>query len=68
MAKGVVNRSYFVRCTFLFSRRCSARFPWAWGIWGMVTRVSTVAFQGIEAVPVDVQVQIVPGFPKLIML
>jgi magnesium chelatase family protein len=30
----------------------------------MVTRVATVAFQGIEAVPVDVQVQIAPGLPK----
>jgi len=29
----------------------------------MVTRVRTVAFQGIEAVPVDVQVQIAPGLP-----
>ena len=27
----------------------------------MVARVSTVAFQGIEAVPVDVQVMIAPG-------
>lgn len=27
----------------------------------MVTRVATVAFQGIDAVPVDVQVQIAPG-------
>ena len=27
----------------------------------MVSRVSTVAFQGIEAVPVDVQVMIAPG-------
>ena len=34
----------------------------------MVTRVATVAFQGIEAVPVDVQVQIVPGFPKMILV
>jgi len=31
----------------------------------MVTRVATVAFQGIEAVPVDVQVQIAPGKPLL---
>ncbi len=31
----------------------------------MVTRVATVAFQGIEAVPVDVQVQIAPGKPIL---
>ena len=27
----------------------------------MVSRISTVAFQGIEAVPVDVQVMIAPG-------
>lgn len=29
----------------------------------MVTTVQTVAFQGIEAVPVDVQAQIAPGLP-----
>lgn len=29
----------------------------------MVTRVHTVAFRGIEAVPVDVQVQLAPGLP-----
>ncbi len=29
----------------------------------MVSHVTTVAFQGIEAVPVDVQVQIAPGNP-----
>ena len=29
----------------------------------MVARVTTVAFQGIEAVPVDVQVQITSGNP-----
>lgn len=34
----------------------------------MVTRVATVAFQGIEAVPVDVQVQIAPGMPKFILV
>lgn len=34
----------------------------------MVTRVATVAFQGIEAVPVDVQVQIAPGVPKFLMV
>ena len=34
----------------------------------MVTRVATVAFQGIEAVPVDVQVQIAPGFPKFLLV
>jgi len=30
----------------------------------MVQRVSTVAFEGIEAVPVDVQVQVAPGMPN----
>ena len=34
----------------------------------MVTRVTTVAFQGIDAVPVDVQVQIAPGLPKFLMV
>ena len=29
----------------------------------MVSRVTTVAFQGIEAIPVDVQVLITPGKP-----
>ncbi len=29
----------------------------------MVVHVRTVAFQGIEAVPVDVQVQIASGMP-----
>ncbi|RYD85548.1 MAG: ATP-binding protein, partial [Sphingomonadales bacterium] len=34
----------------------------------MVTRVATVAFQGIEAVPVDVQVQIAPGLSKFLVV
>ena len=34
----------------------------------MVTRVATVAFQGIEAVPVDVQVQLSPGQPGLLIV
>ena len=34
----------------------------------MVTRVTTVAFQGIEAVPVDVQVQIAPGARKFLLV
>lgn len=34
----------------------------------MVTRVSTIAFQGIEAVPVDVQAQIAPGIPGFILV
>jgi hypothetical protein len=29
----------------------------------MVQRVSTVAFEGIEVRPVDVQVQVAPGLP-----
>ncbi len=38
-------------------------------LWGrMVSHVATVAFQGIEAVPVDVQVQIAPGLPKFIIV
>jgi len=34
----------------------------------MGTRVATVAFEGIEAVPVDVQVQIAPGNPNFILV
>jgi magnesium chelatase family protein len=30
----------------------------------MVARVSTVAFEGIEARAVDVQVQVAPGLPQ----
>ncbi|HTJ56700.1 MAG TPA: magnesium chelatase domain-containing protein, partial [Devosiaceae bacterium] len=34
----------------------------------MVTRIQTVAFQGIEAVLVDVQVQIAPGIPAFLIV
>ncbi len=34
----------------------------------MVAHVTTVSFQGIEAVPVDVQVQVVPGLPSFIIV
>ena len=68
MASGVVNRPYFVRFTFLFSRRGFARLSPGLGHWAMVTRVATVAFQGIEAVPVDVQVQIAPGIAQFILV
>ena len=34
----------------------------------MVARVTTVAFQGIEAVPVDVQAHIAPGWPSLTLV
>ncbi len=30
----------------------------------MIARVTTVAFQGIEVIPIDVQVQITPGLPN----
>jgi magnesium chelatase family protein len=33
----------------------------------MVQRVSTVAFEGIEARSVDVQVQVAPGLPAFSM-
>ena len=35
---------------------------------GMVQRVSTVAFEGIEARAVDVQVQVAPGLPAFAMV
>ena len=34
----------------------------------MVQRVSTVAFEGIEARSVDVQVQVAPGLPHFAMV
>lgn len=34
----------------------------------MVARVSTVSFQGIEAVPIDVQVMVAPGKVNMQML
>jgi magnesium chelatase family protein len=34
----------------------------------MVQRVATVAFQGVEAVPVDVQVQVAPGLPAFTLV
>ncbi len=34
----------------------------------MVAHVTTVAFRGIEAVPVDVQVQIAPGLPTFVIV
>jgi magnesium chelatase family protein len=34
----------------------------------MVQRVSTVAFEGIEARAVDVQVQVAPGLPAFAMV
>jgi hypothetical protein len=37
--------------------------PSLWQRGSMVQRVSTVAFEGIEARAVDVQVQVAPGLP-----
>ena len=34
----------------------------------MVQRVSTVAFEGIEVRPVDVQVQVAPGLPAFTLV
>src|SRR5580692_4922879 len=34
----------------------------------MVSHVSTVAFEGIEVVPIDVQVQVVGGLPRFIIV
>lgn len=34
----------------------------------MVARIQTVAFQGIEAVPVDVQAQFTPGIPAFVIV
>src|SRR6202795_4610728 len=47
---------------FLLSSPSSATFDCRRGV-GMVQRVSTVAFEGIEARAVDVQVQVAPGLP-----
>src|SRR5258708_16394805 len=49
---------------FLFAPRFSASL--SAGLqrkWGMVQRVATVAFEGIEARSVTVQVQVAPGLP-----
>jgi magnesium chelatase family protein len=46
-------------CASVFSRRV----PEIQGVTGMVQRVATVAFEGIEARQVDVQVQVAPGLP-----
>ena len=39
-----------------------------WGRRGVVTKVRTVAFRGIEALLVDVQVQIAPGIPTFLIV
>jgi magnesium chelatase family protein len=51
----------FVLGLFLLMVPFSATFPTSRG--NMVQRVATVAFEGIEARAVDVQVQVAPGLP-----
>jgi magnesium chelatase family protein len=51
----------------LFFRRFYAKVP-ARRASPMVQRVSTVAFEGIEARAVDVQVQVAPGLPAFIIV
>src|SRR5690606_8346678 len=59
-----VRLSRFVLQMFLRLRPGSASFCTATtGGQAMVERVTTVAFQGIEARAVDVQVQVAPGLP-----
>ena len=48
----------------MFLTSLPAPLPWVAEDRGsMVQRVSTVAFEGIEARAVDVQVQVAPGLP-----
>src|SRR4051794_35591582 len=51
---------------FLCNRAFHATFRCRGG--PMVQRVSTVAFEGIEARAVDVQVQVVPGLPNFLIV
>jgi magnesium chelatase family protein len=59
----IVLDSFRKMCNFEDRGQCNASrwlyFGFAGG--GMVSRVSTVAFQGIQAVPVDVQIMVAPG-------
>src|SRR5919198_6697871 len=48
----------------MFLRSCPCVATMARRGKGMVQRVSTVAFEGIEARAVDVQVQVAPGLPR----
>jgi hypothetical protein len=48
--------------------RLAFRYPGLRERGGMVQRVSTVAFEGIEARAVDVQVQVAPGLPAFAMV
>ena len=45
----------------------AANFAMGQGNWRVVTKIQTVAFQGIDAVLVDVQVQIAPGLPAFLI-
>lgn len=58
--RGTLDRPFFVLVLFL-TLRSTSRMIFHHKGWSMVSHVTTVAFRGIEAVPVDVQVQIGPG-------
>src|SRR5271163_2721492 len=52
-----------VCANYTIARSDRFRYCAAWAGSDMVQRVSTVAFEGIEVRPVDVQVQVAPGMP-----
>src|SRR5207249_226195 len=58
----LAHRRLFCKCSCNLPRRCATLGDPGRGI-PMVQRVSTVAFEGIEARAVDVQVQVAPGLP-----
>ncbi|SHI13564.1 hypothetical protein SAMN05443248_8560 [Bradyrhizobium erythrophlei] len=52
----------------VLANRRPFRYLRLWQRGSMVQRVSTVAFEGIEARAVDVQVQVAPGLPAFAMV
>jgi hypothetical protein len=54
---------HFSRSLNVLANLCPFRYLRLWQRGSMVQRVSTVAFEGIEARAVDVQVQVAPGLP-----
>ena len=60
----IYRRAIASRVPVMFLRLFALSATLDWGKRGsMVQRVSTVAFEGIEARAVDVQVQVAPGLP-----
>src|ERR1700730_2288889 len=61
-----MESAYYISIWFaryIIARSYGFRYCAAWAGSDMVQRVSTVAFEGIEVRPVDVQVQVAPGMP-----